>query len=86
MERELVTEQRLLDILNEKIQRRPDCDGTKILGDLSPLENGPSGRNWELDDPPRLRFENGQDQLCNEHIRQVLMYAYLVYNIEWDSS
>ena len=55
MERELVTEQQLLELLNKEIQRLPDCDGTEILGDLSPLENGPSGRNWELNDPPRLR-------------------------------
>ena len=86
MERELVTEQRLLDILNEKIQRLPDCDGTEIRGDLVPLDTGPSGRNWEFDGPPRLSYENGRDLLCEEQIKRMLEDAYLVYNIERDSS
>ncbi len=83
MERELVTEQQMLDILNQEIQTLSECDGTEILGNLVPLENVLSGCNWELEYPWRLRFQNGPDRECSRRIELVLEHPYRQYSIEW---
>ena len=82
MKREMVTEDRLLEILNEGLRQSPKCDGTTIRGDPFPSENGPWGCNWELD--LIISSENGPDRLCNERIERVLEDAYRSYNIMWD--
>ncbi len=82
MEREVVSEQRLLEILNEELRQSPECEGAEFADGPWRSENGPSGRNWELE--PRVRSEDGSDRLCNEQARLVVRDAYERYNIAWD--
>ena len=81
MEREVVTQQRLLEILNEELRQSPECEGAEIVGDLWRMEKGPSGPNWDLE--YRVLYEDGSDRLCDEQARLVVRDAYERYNIEW---
>ena len=49
MEREVVSEQRLLEILNEELRQSPECEDAEIVGDLWRMEKGPSGPNYDLE-------------------------------------
>ena len=81
MDRQVVTQVRLLEILNEELRRWTGCKDAEIVGNLWPLEREPSGRNWELD--LSVRDEDGSDRLFNEQARRVVRKAYERYNIEW---
>ncbi len=81
MDRELVTQLRMLEILNEELRQSTGREDAKIVGNLWPLEREPSRRNWELD--LNVRYENDSDRLSDEQAGRVVRKAYRRYNIEW---
>ena len=81
MDRNVVTESRLFEILNEELRQSTGCESANILGNLWPLRRKPSGRNWELD--LSLKDKKGLDRPYNEQVRRVVHKAYGRYNIEW---
>ena len=81
MDRQVVPQLRLLEILNEELGQWTGCEDAKIVGNRWPLEREPSGRNWELD--LSVIDEDGSDRLFDEQARRVVRKAYGRYNIEW---
>ena len=73
MDRQVVTQLRLLEILNEELRQSTGREDAEIVGNLWPLEREPSRRNWELDLNDR----------CDDQAGRVVREAYRRYNIEW---
>lgn len=85
MDRRVVTESRLLEILNEELHQWVGCQHAKIVGNVWPSEKELSGCNWELD--PHVTYEEGPDWVCDLPARLVVGEAYGRYNIKgWDPS
>ncbi len=80
MDRQVVTQLRLLEILTEELRQSTGCEDAEIVGTLWPLQRDPSRRNWELD--LKVRNKKDSDSL-DEHAGRVVREAHGRYNIEW---
>ena len=80
MDRQVVTQLRLFEILNEDLRQSTGREDAKIAGTLWPLQRDPSRRNWELD--LKVRYKNESDSL-DEQAGRVVREAHGRYNIEW---
>ncbi len=81
MDRQVVMQLRLLEILTEELRQSTGREDAKIVGTLCPLQRDPSRRNWELD--LNVRYEKDSDRLTDEQAAGVVRKIYGRYNIEW---
>ncbi len=81
MDRQVVTQLRLFEILNQELRQSTGREDAKIVGTLWPLQRDPSRRNWELD--LKVRYEDNSNRLSDEQAGRVVNKVYGRYNIEW---
>ncbi len=79
MDRQVVTQLRLLEILTEELRQSTGREDAKIVGTLWPLQRDPSRRNWELD----LKVGNKDSDPLDQQAGRVVREAHGRYNIEW---
>ena len=85
MDRQVVTQLRLLEILTEELRQSTGREDAKIVGTLWPLQRDPSRRNWDLDlkvGYEDVRYKHDSDRL-DEQAGRVVREAHGRYNIEW---
>ena len=81
MDRQVVTQLRLFEILNKELRQSTGREDAEIVGTLWPLQRDPSRRNWELD--LKARYGDNSNRLSDEQAGRVVREAYERYNIEW---
>lgn len=82
--RQLVTRQQLLDILNAELRQTPGCDEDVSFKDLvwQRRDVGPDECNWEID---QLRFSGrAADSHCVQAAQRILGEAMQRYNVQWE--
>ena len=80
-DRQIVSEARLRQILNEEIEKREECAGCEILGSIKKLpEAYADGGNWNRS--LTIRGRPRDPQACGETAADIICEIAAHYNIE----
>ena len=81
MDRQIVTEEELLDWLNTELRKREECDDCRFTSVMRLRDTDPDGCNWSS---PNLRCSGRPVEPCNVVANEIAAQAHGLVNLKED--